>query len=75
MHLLREPGFYPRLHMNRPQSQWTQMMPGVHLRKFIGEQPAAGIESTAGAVGGDTLLNLPLCSMAEEPGEQSQSLF
>ena len=28
-----------------------------------------------GAVGGDTLLNIPPCSMAEEPGEQSQSLF
>ena len=33
------------------------------------------IESTMGAVGGDTLLNIPPCSMAEEPGEQSQSLF
>ena len=32
-------------------------------------------EATAGAVGGDTLLNIPPCSMAEEPGEQSQSLF
>ena len=28
-----------------------------------------------GAEGGDTLLNIPLCSMAEELGEQSQSLF
>ena len=28
-----------------------------------------------GAEGGDTLLNIPLCSMAEEPGEQNQSLF
>ena len=25
-------------------------------------------------MGGDTLLNIPPCSMAEEPGEQSQSL-
>ena len=32
-------------------------------------------ETTAGAVGGDTLLNIPPCSMAEVPGEQSQSLF
>ena len=32
-------------------------------------------EATAGAVGGDTLLNIPPCSMAEGPGEQSQSLF
>ena len=31
-------------------------------------------EATAGAVGGDTLLNIPPCSMAKEPGEQSQSL-
>ena len=30
---------------------------------------------TTGAVGGDSLLNIPPCSMAEEPGEQSQSLF
>ena len=26
-------------------------------------------------MGGDTLLNIPPCSMAEGPGEQSQSLF
>ena len=32
-------------------------------------------ETTAGAVGGDTRLNIPPCSMAEGPGEQSQSLF
>ena len=32
-------------------------------------------ETTAGAVGGETLLNIPPCSMAEGPGEQSQSLF
>ena len=30
---------------------------------------------TTGAVGRDTLLNIPPCSMAEEPEEQSQSLF
>ena len=51
------------------------------LRKRTPEQPQAGQsnvenpETTAGAVGGDTLLNIPLCSMAEGPGEQSQSLF
>ena len=45
------------------------------------KQPQAGQsnvrdpETTAGAVGGDTLLNIPPCSMAEEPGEESQSLF
>ena len=32
-------------------------------------------DTITGAVGGQTLLNIPLCSMAEEPGEQSQSLF
>ena len=26
-------------------------------------------------MGGETLLNIPPCSMAEGPGEQSQSLF
>ena len=41
----------------------------------VRDQPAVGTESAAGAVGGDTLLNIPPCSMAEEPGEQSQSLF
>ena len=41
----------------------------------VRDQPGAGTESTAGAVGGDTLLNIPPCSMAKEPGEQSQSLF
>ena len=32
-------------------------------------------DTIMGAVGGWTLLNIPPCSMAEEPGEQSQSLF
>ena len=32
-------------------------------------------ELVTGAEGGDTLLNIPSCSMAEELGEQSQSLF
>ena len=51
------------------------------LRRRASEQPQAeqpnvgDPEATAGAVGGDTLLNIPPCSMAEEPGEQSQSLF
>ena len=51
------------------------------LQKRTPKQPQAGQsnvenpETTAGAVGGDTLLNLSLCSMAEGPGEQSQSLF
>ena len=51
------------------------------LQKRMPEQSQAGQsnvekpETTAGAVGGDTLLNIPPCSMAEGPGEQSQSLF
>ena len=51
------------------------------LRKRTPEQSQAGQsnvenpETTAGAVGGVTLLNIPPCSMAEGPGEQSQSLF
>ena len=51
------------------------------LRRGMPEQTQAGqssVESpepTAGAVGGVTLLNIPPCSMAEGPGEQSQSLF
>ena len=51
------------------------------LRKRTPEQSQAGQsnvenpETTAGAVGGNTLLNIPPCSMAEGPGEQSQSLF
>ena len=51
------------------------------LRRRTPEQSQAGPsnvenpEATARAVGGDTLLNIPLCSMAEGPGEQSQSLF
>ena len=51
------------------------------LRRRMPERSQAGQsnvedpEVTAGAVGGDTLLNIPPCSMAEGPGEQSQSLF
>ena len=51
------------------------------LQKRTPEQPQVGQsnvenpETTAGAVGGDTLLNKPPHCMAEGPGEQSQSLF
>ena len=51
------------------------------LRRRMSEQSQAGHsnvenpETTAGAVGGESLLNIPPCSMAEGPGEQSQSLF
>ena len=41
----------------------------------VGSSNVENPETTAGAVGPDTLLNIPLCSMAEGPGEQSQSLF
>ena len=50
-------------------------------RRGTPEQSQAGIssvenpETTAGAIGGVTLLNIQPCSMAEGPGEQSQSLF
>ena len=40
-----------------------------------GQSNVENPETTAGAVGGVTLLNIPPCSMAEGPGEQSQSLF
>ena len=40
-----------------------------------GQSNVENPETTAGAVGGETLLNIPPCSMAEGPGEQSQSLF
>ena len=41
----------------------------------VRDQPVGDPETNIGAVGGVTLLNIPSCSMAEEPGEQSQSLF
>ena len=44
-------------------------------RSQTGQSNVEDPEVTAGAVGGDTLLNIPPCSTAEGPGEQSQSLF
>ena len=44
-------------------------------RSQAGQSNVENPDATAGAVGGDTLLNIPPCSMAEGPGEQSQSLF
>ena len=44
-------------------------------RSQAGQFNVENPETTAAAVGGDTLLNIPPCSMAEGPGEQSQSLF
>ena len=44
-------------------------------RSQAGQSTVENPETTAGAVGGETLLNIPPCSMAEGPGEQSQSLL
>ena len=41
----------------------------------VRDQPVVDPDTTSGAMGGVTLLNIPPCSMAEEPGEHSQSLF
>ena len=41
----------------------------------VRDQSVRDTELTMGVMGGDLLLNIPPCSMAEEPGEQSQSLF
>ena len=59
-----------RLVLHRGTSEQTQV-----TQTSVRDQPSRITESTMGAVGGDTLLNIPPCSMAEEPGEQSQSLF
>ena len=45
------------------------------VQSSIRDQPARDPEPARGAVGGDSLFNIPPCSMAEEPGDQSQSLF
>ena len=41
----------------------------------VRDQPVRDTEPTKGMAGRDPLLNIPPCSMAEELGEQSQSLF
>ena len=41
----------------------------------VGQSNVENPETILGAVGGETLLNIPPCSMAEGLGEQSQSLF
>ena len=48
---------------------------GTPERFQTGQSNVEDPEVTAWAVVGDTLLNIPPCSMAEGPGEQSQSLF
>ena len=45
------------------------------LRQVVETNLAWDVDTTAGAEGGETLLNIPPCSIAEEPGKQSQSLF
>ena len=48
---------------------------GMPEPTLAGQSSVESPEPTAGAVGGVTLLNIPPCSMAEGPGEQSHSLF
>ena len=48
---------------------------GTPKQSQAGQSGVENPETTAGAMGGVTLLNIPPCSMAEGPGEQSQSLF
>ena len=59
-----------RLILRRRTSDQTQMGQSDLIDQTIKET-----EAGTGAVGGVSLLNIPPCSMAEEPGEQSQSLF
>ena len=59
-----------RLILHRGTPEQTQV-----AQASARDQPFRTTESTMGAVGGTSLLNIPPCSMAEEPGEQSQSLF
>ena len=59
-----------RLILRRRTSDQTQMG-----QSDTRDQPIRDTETGVGAVGGDTLLNIPPYSMADEPGEQSQSLF
>ena len=47
----------------------------MHEQSQAGQSNVENPETPAGTVGGETLLNIPPCSMAEGPGEQSQSLF
>ena len=65
----------------RPEPLGEMTQGKLVLRRRTSEQSQArqpsveNPETTAGAVGGETLLNIPPCSMAEGLGEQSQSLF
>ena len=59
-----------RLILRRRESEQPQT-----TQSNVRDQLVRDTELVTGAEGGDTLLNIPPCSMAEEPGEQSQSLF
>ena len=59
-----------RLILHRGTPEQTQV-----AQASVRDQSPRTTEATMGAVGGTSLLNIPPCSMAEEPGEQSQSLF
>ena len=59
-----------RLILCRRESEQPQT-----ARSSVRDQLVRDPEPVTGAEGGDTLLNIPLYSMAEELGEQSQSLF
>ena len=59
-----------RLILHRRESEQPQT-----AQSNVRDQLVRDTELVTGAEGGDTLLNIPLCSMAEELGEQSQSLF
>ena len=65
----------------QPEPLGVMTQGGLVLQRRTPKRPQAGQstvenpETTAEAVGGETLLNIPPCSMAEGPGEQSQSLF
>ena len=59
-----------RLILHRRESEQPQT-----AQSSVRDQLVRDTGLVTGAEGGDTLLNIPPCSMAEEPGEQSQSLF
>ena len=59
-----------RLILRRRESEQPQT-----AQSNVRDQLVGDTEPVTGAEGGNTLLNIPLCSMAEELGEQSQSLF
>ena len=73
MTLLPEPSgviTWGRLAHRKETGEQTQTAPSSTK-----DQSVLDTDTTAGAVGGETLLNIPPCSMTEELGEQSQSLF